>query len=77
MADQRHYRGYTLLMFEARLSQHGVPPERHWIVIAPDGINIVGAAMRTEAEARDLVDSRWELQESRRSECCGVGGGCG
>ena len=57
LAAEREYRGHTLLLFESRITEGGVPTERHWIVIAPDGINIIGAPKETESDARALVDS--------------------
>ena len=67
LAAHREYRGYTLLLFESRVYESGEPTERHWIVIAPDGINIVGAPRETEDDARSLVDSLIRSNTGERS----------
>ena len=58
LAKQVEYREHTLLFFESRVRENGVPVERHWTVVAPDGINIIGRKHATEADARAAVDAR-------------------
>ena len=54
LVTQRDYRGHTLLLFEERVHD---PPASHWLVIAADGITIVGPPQPTEADARAAVDA--------------------
>ena len=56
LVRQTDYRRHTLLLFEERVSEDGDPPKRHWTVVAPDGINIVGVPHLTEADAHAFVD---------------------
>jgi hypothetical protein len=52
---QREYRQYTLLNFERRNEGH--EKNSHWLIIAPDGINVLGPPKKTEAEARTAIDA--------------------
>ena len=54
---QLEYKGHTLLLFRQRVSDGGEQERRrHWIIVAPDGVNVLGQPQATEADARALVD---------------------
>ena len=57
LVSESQYRGYTLMFFESRVRKPGADPERHWLVIAPDGLNILGKPRASEEDARAFVDS--------------------
>ena len=56
LVSQTEYRRHTLLRFEQRDTPHIGEPQSHWLVIAPDGVNVLGPPQATEAAARSLVD---------------------
>ena len=58
LVKQSDYRAHTLLLFEERVADDGREPRRHWTVIAPGGINILGGPHASEADARAFVDRR-------------------
>jgi hypothetical protein len=64
LVEQGEYRGHTLLMFEERVHE---PRRSHWIVIAPDGINILGDPKESEAAARAFVDRIIESDDRNRT----------
>jgi hypothetical protein len=56
LVSQRDYRRHTLLMFEQRVVERHEQPSRHWIVVAPDGTNVIGSQSATEEDACAFVD---------------------
>ena len=56
LIHQTEYRGHTLLMFDDYVADIGVLPVPHWIVVAPDGINMPGPPQETEDGARACID---------------------
>ena len=57
LVGESQYRGYTLMLLESRVHEKGAQPERHWLVIAPDGLNVVGKPQSSSEEARAFIDS--------------------
>ena len=65
------YKGHTLLQFRQRgLDAGEQEASAHWIIIAPDGINVLGRPQATEANAKALVDrlagAQPDLDDPRR-----------
>ena len=56
VVEQVEYCGHTLLRFEHRIPSNSDPFGQRWLVIAPDGINVLGSPAPTEVAARAMVD---------------------
>ena len=65
LVRQTEYRGHVLLLFEKRGHEDARDPQ-HWLIISPDGVNVLGGPQPTEAAAREEVD-RLLLENGRDS----------
>ena len=68
LAKQTEYRRHTLLHFEPRVNGKDRPAAGHWLVIAPDEVNVVGTPKPTEAEARAFVDALLRSEPAPRAD---------
>jgi hypothetical protein len=55
LVRQTEYRSHVLLLFEKR-GHDGAGDSQHWLIISPDGVNVLGGPQPTEAAACVEVD---------------------
>ena len=71
LVRQTEYRSHVLLLFEKRGHEDTGDPQ-HWLIISPDGVNVLGGPQPTEAAACEEVD-RLLLESGRDSTSPSMG----
>jgi hypothetical protein len=62
LVAEHEYRRHSLLNFERRDESH----TSHWLIIAPDGITVLGQPKATEDDARAAVDAMLDAKTPTR-----------